>query len=81
MLGPRTVTLDGRLTRTVLLRTSTRVSGETTGVGTTFTWILPRSGLVVRRTIANANSTDTIVGAVRYEERATLALSSARPRR
>lgn len=81
VLGPRTVTLDGRLTRTVLLRTSTRVSGETTGVGTTFTWILPRSGLVVRRTIANANSTDTIVGAVRYEERATLALSSARPRR
>jgi hypothetical protein len=57
------------------------VSGETRGAGTTFTWVLPRSGLVVRRTLANASATATIVGTVRYEERATLALSSARPRR
>jgi hypothetical protein len=81
VLGPRTLTLDGRRTRTLLLRTSTRVGGETTGAGTTLTWILPRSRLVVRRTIANASSTRTIIGAVPYVERATLALSSPRPRR
>ncbi|HEU4701223.1 MAG TPA: hypothetical protein VFS37_01985 [Conexibacter sp.] len=80
-IGPRTLTLDGARTRTVLLRTTTRVSGETTGVGTSFTWVLPDTRLVVRRTIANASTTSTIVGDVRYEERATLALTSARPRR
>lgn len=79
VLGPRTLTLGGRRTRTVLVRTTTRVSGDTVGVGATFTWVLPDTGLPVRRTIANASSTDTIVGAVRYEERATLALSGPRP--
>jgi hypothetical protein len=81
VLGPRTLALDGRPTRTLLIRTTTRVSGDTTGAGTAFTWVLPDTGLTVRRTIANANSTDTIVGAVRYEERATLQLSESRPRR
>ncbi|HEX7289883.1 MAG TPA: hypothetical protein VF250_02040 [Conexibacter sp.] len=81
VLGPRTLTLDGRRTRTILLRTSTRVHGDTVGVGATFSWLLPRTRLVVRRTIANASTTDTIVGGVRYEERATLELTSARPRR
>jgi hypothetical protein len=81
VLGPRTITLDGRPTRTILLRTTTRLSGETTGVGTAFTWLLPRTRLIVRRTIANANTTDTIVGDVRYEERTALALSQLRPRR
>jgi len=81
VVGPRTLTLDGARTRTVLLRTSTRVSGETTGAGTTFTWVLPATRLVVRRTIANASTTQTIVGGVRYEERATLALTTVRPLR
>lgn len=81
VIGPRTLTLDGRRMRTVLLRTMTRVSGDTTGAGTTFTWVLPDTRLVVRRTLANASTTGTIVGDVRYEERATLALSSPRPRR
>jgi hypothetical protein len=69
VLGPRTPTLDGRRTRTVLIRTTTRVSGETTGTGTTLTWVLPDTGLIVRRTIANASATSTIVGDVRYEAR------------
>jgi hypothetical protein len=81
VLGPRTVTLDGRRTRTLLIRTTTRLSGETTGAGTAFTWVLPGTGLAVRRTIANASTTDTIVGQVRYAERATLVLSEPRPRR
>jgi hypothetical protein len=81
VVGPRTLTLDGRRTRTVLLRTTTRVSGETVGTGTAFTWVLPRTRLIVRRTIVNASRTDTIVGSVAYEERAALALSSSRPRR
>jgi hypothetical protein len=81
VLGPRTLTLAGLRTSTTLLRTSTRVSGDTIGVGTTFTWVLPRTHLIVRRTITNASTTDTIAGAVRYEERATLALSRPRPRR
>jgi hypothetical protein len=81
LLGPRTLMLDGRRTRTLLVRTVTRVSGDTDGAGTSFTWLLPGTGLTVRRTIANASSTDTIVGAVRYEERATLALSEQHPRR
>lgn len=81
VVGPRTLALDGARVRTVLLRTTTRVSGDTIGVGTTFTWLLPRTGLIVRRTIANASSTETIVGAVRYEERVTLMLTTARPRR
>lgn len=81
VLGRRTLTLDGAHTRTVLLRTTTRVSGETTGAGTTFTWVLPRTRLIVRRTIANASTTQTVVGGVRYEERATLALTTAQPRR
>jgi hypothetical protein len=81
VLGPRTLMLDGRPTRAVLLRTTTRVRGDTQGVGTTFTWVLPDTRLIVRRTIANASTTDTIVGDVRYEERATLALTQPRPRR
>jgi hypothetical protein len=81
VLGPRTLTLDGRRTRTLLVRTTTRVGGDTTGAGTTFTWVLPGTGLAVRRTIANASTTDTLVGAVRYEERATIALSQPGPRR
>ncbi|MBS1870776.1 MAG: hypothetical protein JSS99_14065 [Actinobacteria bacterium] len=81
VVGPRTLTLDGRRVSTLLLRTTTRVSGETTGVGTTFAWLLPGSGLVVRRALANASTTGTIVGDVRYEERATLALTQPRPRR
>ena len=81
VLGPRTLTLDGHRTRTLLLRTTTAVTGDTVGAGTTFTWVLPRSGLVVRRTFANASATDTVVGSVRYEERATLALAAVRPGR
>lgn len=81
VLGPRTLTLGGRPARTLLLRTTTRVTGDTVGAGTTFTWVLPRSGLVVRRTFANASATATVVGSVRYEERATLALASSQPRR
>jgi hypothetical protein len=81
VLGPRTLTVAGRRVATVLLRTRTRLSGETVGTGTTRTWIRPDTGLIVRRTIANANSTDTIVGDVPYEERATLVLSSPRPLR
>jgi hypothetical protein len=81
LLGPRSLTLGGRRTRTLLIRTRTHVSGDTTGAGTSFTWILPGTGLTVRRTIANASTTGTIVGDVRYEERAALALSQLRPRR
>ena len=81
VVGRRSLTLDGKPTRTLLLRTSTRVSGDTTGVGTTFTWVLPPTRLIVRRTIANASTTATIVGGVRYEERATLMLTTAHPRR
>jgi hypothetical protein len=78
VIGPRTLTLDGRRVRTWLLRTRTTVSGETTGTGTTSTWILPNTGLVVRRVVANASTTDTIVGDVAYEERYALALRSTR---
>jgi hypothetical protein len=81
VLGPRTLTLAGGRTRTLLVRTTTRVSGDTTGAGTSFTWVLPGTGLVVRRTIANASTTGTIVGDVRYEERAALSLTQPRPRR
>ncbi|HZV75975.1 MAG TPA: hypothetical protein VFF79_19875 [Conexibacter sp.] len=81
VLGSRTLRLDGRSVQTVLLRTTTRVSGETTGAGTTFTWVLPRTRLIVRRAIANASRTETIIGSVPYQERATLALTSPQPRR
>jgi hypothetical protein len=81
VLGPRTLTLDGHRTRALLVRTPTHVSGDTAGAGTSFTWVLPDSGLMVRRMIANTNTTGTIVGAVRYEERATLTLTQPRPRR
>ncbi|MGN6188387.1 MAG: hypothetical protein ACTHOE_05775 [Conexibacter sp.] len=81
VIGPRTLMLDGRRTLTLLVRTTTHVSGNTIGAGTAFTWLLPRSGVIVRRTLANASTTSTIVGPVRYEERATLMLTSARPHR
>lgn len=81
VLGARTLTLEGRTTRTVQIRTATRVSGETAGAGTTFTWLLPETKLIAKRTLANASATRTIIGSVPYEERATLALSSPRPRR
>lgn len=81
VLGPRTLVLDGHPTRTLLLRTTTAVTGDTAGAGTSFTWVLPGTGLVVRRTFANASATGTVVGSVRYEERATLALGTGRPQR
>lgn len=80
-LGQRMRVLDGERMRVVLLRTTTRVGGETTGVGTAFAWVVPGTRLTVRRTIANASTTQTIAGDVRYEERATLTLTTARPRR
>jgi hypothetical protein len=76
VLGSRTLSLDGRPTRTVLLRTTTRVSGDTVGTGSAFAWVVPRTGLIVRRTLINASTTATIVGGVRYEERASLVLSA-----
>jgi hypothetical protein len=79
--GPRTLLLRGRRLRTVLLRTRTRLSGETVGVLTTLTWVDPRTRLVLLRTVAERSHTDTPVGDVRYEERATLGLASAQPRR
>jgi len=79
VVGARTLLLDGRRTRTLLLREVTRVRGDTVGAGTSFTWLLPGSGVIVRRTLANASTTQTIVGPVRYEERATLALTTAQP--
>ncbi len=81
VLGPRTLTLAGRQARTILIRTTTHVSGDTAGVGTTFTWVLPATGLALRRTLANTSTTGTIVGDVRYEERASLDLTQPRPRR
>ena len=81
VVGSRTLAVAGRPIHTVLLTTRTRVSGDTTGTGTTRTWVVPATGLIVRRTIANASSTDTLVGDVPYVERATLRLTSRRPRR
>jgi hypothetical protein len=81
VVGPRVMLVAGRRVATVLLEARTRVDGETVGAGTTRTWVQPGTGLVLRRTIANANSTDTVVGAVPYEERATLTLASLDPRR
>jgi len=75
------VTVGGRRVETRLEHSRTRLAGETSGTVTTRTWVVPRTGLVVRRTIAEDSSTDTLVGAVRYEERATLTLTSLRPRR
>ena len=79
--GRHAVTIDGRHVETLLLRSRSRLRGETTGTVTTRTWILPRTGLVVRRTIAEDSSTETLVGAVRYEERTALTLTSLTPRR
>jgi hypothetical protein len=79
--GRNAVTVEGRPVETVLLLGRTRLRGETTGTVTTRTWSLPGTGLVVRRTIAEDSTTDTLVGAVRYEERATLTLTSLTPRR
>ncbi len=81
VLGPRTLTVAGRTTRTLLIRTTTRVRGETVGAGTTLTWLRPGTELIVRRTLANASATATIIGSVPYEERATLLLDAPRPRR
>lgn len=79
--GPRTLLLQGRRHRTVLLRTRARLRGETVGVVTTLTWVDPRTRMVLLRTVAERSRTDTLVGDVRYEERATLALASPQPRR
>jgi hypothetical protein len=79
--GPRTLLLRGRRLQTVLLRTRARLSGRTAGVVTTLTWVAPRTRLVLLRTVQERSRTDTPVGDVRYEERATLALASAQPRR
>jgi len=81
VLGARTLTLEGTPARTVLIRTITRVIGETVGAGTTFTWLEPATKLIVRRVLANASATATIIGSVPYTERATLMLESPRPRR
>jgi hypothetical protein len=81
VLGHRTLTVAGRRVATLLVRTRTRVSGDTVGTGVTLTWLAPRSGLVVRRLVANASTTDTFVGDVEYMEHYTLALTSLRPLR
>jgi len=81
VLGARMLALDGMPVRAVLIRTTTRVSGVTVGAGTTFTWLEPHTKLIVRRTLANASATRTIIGSVPYVERATLMLESPRPRR
>jgi hypothetical protein len=79
--GPRTLLLRGRRIRTVLLRTRARLRGETIGTVTTLAWVDPRTRLLLLRTVAEHSRTDTLAGDVRYEERATVALTTARPRR
>lgn len=79
--GPRTLVLAGRHVRTWLLRTRTRIGGETTGTGTVLTWVLPGSQLPVRYAVDNASMTRTIVGDVAYEERYMLRLRSPHPLR
>jgi hypothetical protein len=81
VLGRRTLTVGGARVATLLIRTTSHVTGETRGTGTTLTWILPRTGLVVRRLVANASTTDTLAGDVAYAERYELALTSPRPLR
>lgn len=79
--GPRTLVLHGQSRRTVLLRARARLSGETAGTVTTLSWILPRTRLVLLRTVRERSRTDTPVGTVAYEESATVALSAPRPSR
>lgn len=81
VVGPRLVTVAGEQVDTVLLRIRMTVNGDTSGMGTTLTWIVPATGLIVRRTVANASTTDTLVGDVAYVERVTLTLTSLRPLR
>jgi hypothetical protein len=79
--GLRTLVLRGRRFRTVLLRTRARLRGETVGIVTTLAWVAPRTRLVLLQTVEERSRTDTVVGDVRYEERATLALTAPRPLR
>lgn len=79
--GPRLLVLRGRRLRTVLLRTRTRLSGETAGSVRTLRWVDPRTRSILLQTTIEQSRTDTAIGDVRYEERVSIALSSPRPRR
>ena len=65
--------------RTLLVCTTTRLSGDTVGVGTSLHLGPARDRPRRAPHVANASTTDTIVGGVRYEERATLALIERAP--
>lgn len=81
VVGRRSLRVGGERVETLLVRVLARVSGDSVGRELTFTWLLPRSGLVVRRVAARESVTGTFLGDVRYIERVTLMLTSLTPRR
>jgi hypothetical protein len=79
--GRARVVVGGRPVSTTVLEVRTRISGDTRGITTTRLWILPATGLIVRRTVDAANSTGTPIGDVHYRERYDMTLTSLDPRR
>lgn len=79
--GRATVVVGGRPVSTTRLEVRTHITGDTHGVTTTRLWILPATGLIVRRTVDADNRTDTPIGSVHYRERYDMTLVSLDPRR
>lgn len=81
VVGRATVAVGGRPVPTTRLDVRTQISGDTRGVTMTRLWVLPVTGLIVRRTVQADNRTDTPIGAVHYRERYDMTLVSLDPRR
>lgn len=79
--GRATVVVAGRPVSTTRLDVRTQITGDTRGVTKTRLWVLPATGLIVRRTVDADNKTDTPIGPVHYRERYAMTLVSLDPRR
>lgn len=81
VVGRETVRVGAVSVATVHIRTTTSLSGDTTGTSTSDFWLARSTGLPVRVDMVSRTTNGSLIGDVHYEERVSLRLTSLLPRR
>ena len=79
VVGYETLTVGGEQVETLHIRISNSSIGETTGSGTTDTWMVPGTQLFARKIASGSSVTNTRIGKVEYHEELQLDLISLQP--
>jgi hypothetical protein len=79
VVGVERITVGGEEVDAVRFRVATTLDGSSRGQATHEIWVLPESGLVLRRSALVDSEADSILGAVTYREEYTIHLRSLEP--